>query len=254
MQKVNVNGIELAYTRHGEGTPLALLHGYPLDGSIWSEVIPLLQHRYDLIVPDLRGFGESTTVDEPYTMNTFASDIAGILDHLGIEQTALAGHSMSGYIALAFAGLFPDRVRGLGLVSSQALSDSPERKQGRYDTATQVARKGIKVVVEAMTPKFTSDERVRAFAQTVMEQQKPVGIIGALKAMAEREDTTPLLPAFKFPVVIVHGDADALIPVDRAREAKNLVPHACILELKGVGHLPMMESPDETAKALMQLG
>jgi len=254
MQKINVNGIEFAYTRHGDGTPLVLLHGYPLDGSIWSEVVPLLTDRFDLIIPDLRGFGESTTVDAPYTMNTFASDVAGLLDHLRFEKAAIAGHSMGGYVALAFAKLYPDRVTGLGLISSQVLADAPDRKQGRYDTADQVAEKGIGVVVEAMTPKFTPDERVRAFAQSVMEQQKSNAIIGALKAMAEREDTSSLLADFKFPVVLVHGDEDALIPIERARELKNAISRAHLVELKGVGHLPMMESAEETAQALRYLG
>jgi 3-oxoadipate enol-lactonase len=254
MQKINVNDIEFAYTRHGEGTPLVLLHGYPLDGSIWSEVVPLLTDKFELIIPDLRGFGESTTVDTAYTMHTFASDVAGLLDHLGFEKAAITGHSMGGYVALAFAKLFPDRVSGLGLVSSQLLADTPERKQGRYDTAAQVAKNGIGVVVEAMTTKLSPDERVQAFAQSVMEQQKPTGIIGALKAMAEREDFSALLANFKFPVVLVHGDEDALIPIDRAREVKNAVSRADLVELKGVGHLPMMESAEETAKALRHLG
>lgn len=254
MQKINVNGIEFAYTRHGDGTPLVLLHGYPLDGSIWSEVVPLLTDRFDLIIPDLRGFGESTTVDAPYTMNTFASDVAGLLDHLRFEKAAIAGHSMGGYVALAFAKLYPDRVTGLGLISSQVLADAPDRRQGRYDTVDQVAEKGIGVVVEAMTPKFTPDERVRAFAQSVMEQQRSNAIIGALKAMAEREDTSSLLADFKFPVVLVHGDEDALIPIERAREVKNAISRAHLVELKGVGHLPMMESAEETAQALRYLG
>ena len=254
MQKINVNGIEFAYTRHGAGTPLVLLHGYPLDGSIWSELVPLLTDQFELIIPDLRGFGESTTGDTAATMDTFASDVARLVDHLGFEKAALAGHSMGGYVALAFAKKHPDRVRGLGLVSSQVLADPPERKQGRYDTADQVAAKGIGVVVEAMTSKLTPDERVRAFAQSVMEQQRPNGIIGALKAMAEREDLSTLLPDVKYPVVLVHGDADALIPIERAREVKNAIPRAHLVELKGVGHLPMLEASDETAKALRHLG
>ena len=254
MQKINVNGIELSYTRHGIGSPMMLLHGYPLDGSIWSEVVPLLVDRFELIIPDLRGFGESTTASTPYTMDAFASDILGLLDHLGFEKTALVGHSMGGYVALAFAKNYPDRLSGLGLVSSQALADSPERKQGRYDTAAQVAEKGIGVVVEAMTSKFTSDPRVQAVAQSVMEQQKPKGIIGALRAMAEREDLSARLADFKFPLALVHGDEDALIPIDRSREIKNAVSRAHLMELKGVGHLPMLEAAEETARALRNLG
>jgi pimeloyl-ACP methyl ester carboxylesterase len=115
MEKININDIELAYDRRGKGTPLMLLHGYPLDHHLWDESASLLKNTFDLIVPDLRGFGESTTIDTPYTMADFASDIAGLLDQLGIQKAAIAGHSMGGYVALAFARLYPERVSGLAL-------------------------------------------------------------------------------------------------------------------------------------------
>ena len=253
MDKVKVNGIEIAYDRRGTGALLVLLHGFPLDHHLWDEVAPLLGDTFDLILPDLRGFGESTTVDTPYTMDDYASDIAGLLDHLGVQKAAIVGHSMGGYVALAFARLYPERVSGLGLVSSQAPADPPERKEGRYKSAADVADKGIGGVVEAMTAKFTPDPRLQTVAREMMERQQPAAYIGALKAMAERADSTALLSSFAFPVVIVHGDADALIPIDRAREAKAAIPHAQLVELKGVGHIPMMEAVNETADALKRL-
>ena len=253
MEKIKVNDIELAYTRRGKGTPLVLLHGYPLDHHLWEEVAPLLEDTFDLILPDLRGFGESTTVGSPYTMDDYASDVAGLLDQLGIQKAAIAGHSMGGYVALAFARLYPERISGLGLVSSQVLADPPDRKDGRYKSAAEVSEKGIGGVVETMAPKFTSDERLQAFARDAMERQQPAAFIGALKAMAERMDSTPLLQSFKFPVVIIHGKADALIPIDRAREVKNAVPHAHLVELESAGHIPMLEAKEETARALKNL-
>src|SRR5215216_1093601 len=253
MEKIKINDIELAYTRRGQGTPLVLLHGYPLDHHLWDDVAPLLEDAFDLILPDLRGFGESTTVDSPFTMDDYASDIAGLLDQLEIQKAAIVGHSMGGYVALAFAKLYPERVSGLGLVSSQVLADPPDRKEGRYKSAADVSDKGIGGVVETMTPKFTSDERLQAFARETMERQQPAAFIGALKAMAERMDSTPLLSSFKFPVVIIHGEADALIPIDRAREVKNAVPHAHLVEVNGAGHMPMIEAKEETAKALKHL-
>lgn len=253
MEKIKINDIELAYTRRGKGTPLLLLHGYPLDHHLWDDVAPLLEDTFDLILPDLRGFGESTTADSPFTMDDYASDIADLLDQLGIQKTAIVGHSMGGYVALAFARLYPERVSGLGLVSSQVLADPPDRKEGRYKSAADVSDKGIGGVVETMTPKFTSDERLQAFARETMERQQPAAFIGALKAMAERMDSTPLLSSFNFPVVIIHGEADALIPIDRAREVKNAIPQAHLVELNGAGHMPMMEAKEETAKALKHL-
>ena len=253
MEKIKVNGIEIAYVLRGLGNPLVLLHGYPLDHHIWDEIIPLLEEDINLIIPDLRGFGESTTVDTPFTMDDYASDIARLLDMLGIQKTAIVGHSMGGYVALAFARLYPKRVRGLGLVSSQVLADPPEGKERRYKIATEVEQNGTGGVVEVMTTKFTADPHLQAFARASMEKQKPAAYIGALKAMAERMDSTSLLSTFTFPVVLIHGDADALIPVDRAREVKAALPNAHLVEISGAGHMPMMEAKEKTAEALKHL-
>jgi len=250
MYTLEINGIRLAYDRRGKGTPLVLLHGYPLDHHLWDGVVPLLQDQFDIIHPDLRGFGGFSTVDSFYTMEDIASDLAGLLDFLDIPKAVIVGHSMGGYVALAFARLYPERVTGLGLVSSQVLADTPAKREDRFKTAAEVADKGIATVVEAMTPKFTSDTRLQEFARNSMEQQQPAAYIGALKAMGERVDSTPFLSRMDYPVVIVHGDADNLIPIDRAREVKAALPSAYLVEISGAGHMPMMEAPEKTAEAL----
>ncbi|MFN8381342.1 MAG: alpha/beta hydrolase [Anaerolineales bacterium] len=247
------NNIDLSYERNGTGTPLVLIHGYPLDLSIWDNVVPLLENDFDVIVPDLRGFGESSTVDTSYSMLDFANDIAGLLDFLGVEKAAFAGHSMGGYVALAFAKEYPERVSGLALVSSQAAADAPERKAGRYKTARDVAEKGVDVVAEAMTSKLSANEKVQEFVNLLIKAQSQPGIIGALKAMAEREDFMTTLPQFTFPILLIHGDADALISIDRAKEIKSVVPSAQLIKLKKAGHMPMMEFPKETSEALKKL-
>ena len=251
MDTVAVNGINLAYTRLGKGTPLVLVHGFPLDSSSWNELIPYLKDHFDLILPDLRGFGKSTTVETPYTLSDMADDLAGLLDDLGVEKTALAGHSMGGYISLAFAKKYPQRVSGLGLIASQAAADAPEGKERRYKNASDVAEKGVGVVVDAMTPKLSADVRVQEFVRGVIERQSKQAVIGALKAMAEREDAMPILSSFNFPLVLIHGDADQLIPIERAKEIKSANPSATLLELKGAGHMPMMEFARQTADGLM---
>jgi pimeloyl-ACP methyl ester carboxylesterase len=186
-------------------------------------------------------------------MLDFANDIAGLLDFLGVEKAAFAGHSMGGYVALAFAKEYPGRVSGLALVSSQAAADAPERKAGRYKTARDVAEKGVDIVAEAMAPKLSANQKVQEFANLLIKAQSQAGVIGALKAMAEREDFMPVISQFTFPVVLIHGDADMLIPIDRAKEIKSVLPTAQLIKLKKAGHMPMMESPKETAEALKKL-
>jgi len=246
--------IPLAYSRTGEGPPLVLIHGFPLDRSIWNEVTPLLEDHFDLIAPDLRGFGGSGTVDSPYTMTDMADDIAALLDRSGIAEARLAGHSMGGYVALALAKKYPEKVAGLALVSSQAGGDSPEGAQGRYQTAEKVSEEGTGVVVNAMTPKLTSDARIRQFAGEVMAAQSEAGITGALKAMAEREDLRDFLSTCTFPLVLIHGGADELVPIDKARDARSRAGSAELVELPGVGHMPMMEAAEATAEGLKLLG
>lgn len=250
MEKISVNNVTLAYERFGKGKPLMLIHGFPLDHTSWNEITPLLEDKFDIILPDLRGFGQSTTVETPYTISDMADDLAALLDHLGIEKIALAGHSMGGYVALAFAKKYPQRVSGLGLVSSQAAADPLERKEGRYKTAADVAEKGVNVVTEAMTPKLSADMKVQAFVRDVIGKQSKSGVMGALKAMAERENLLPLLSSFLFPFVLIHGNADALIPIERAREIKAVLPSAQLVELQGAGHMPMMEFAELTTEGL----
>lgn len=251
--KEKLFSVEMAYERHGKGSPLVLIHGFPLDRSIWNETAKLLENDFDLILPDLRGFGESATVDVPYGMNEIADDIAQLLGKLGIQKAFLAGHSMGGYVALAFAKKYPDQVSGLALVSSQVLADPPDRKEGRYKTAADVEQKGVGVVAAAMTDKLSSNQNIRDIVRPLIERQSKSGVMGALKAMAEREDSTALLSTFEFPVVLIHGDADELISIDRAREVKAAFPNAHLKELPGVGHMPMMEAPQKTAEALRLL-
>lgn len=250
MQKIKISGFDLAFERRGHGLPLVLIHGYPLDHTIWEKIAPLLEKDFDLILPDMRGFGQSGTVVETYTMTDLASDIARLLDHLKIEKAFVAGHSMGGYEALAFARAYPQRLAGLGMISSQVLADPPDRKEGRYKNAADVAEKGVGLVADAMASKLSGDQSVQSFAHDLIGRQKALGVIGALKAMAERPDSTDILAAIKVPVVIIHGDADALIPVERGREMKKIALGALYFELPGLGHMPMMENSQLVAAAL----
>jgi 3-oxoadipate enol-lactonase len=253
MLKANVNGSSIAYERRGQGMPLVLLHGYPLDHTIWEPLLPMLEKEFDLILPDLRGFGESDVSEANPSMGDYAADVAGLLDRLDIEKAAVTGHSMGGYVALAFAHAYPRRVLGLGLVSSQALADPPERKAARYQEAEHVLAHGVKDVAEGMSAKLTADPRLQARLKELVLHQLPAGLVGALRAMVERPDSTPFLPVFDFPVSIVHGLADALIPIERARAVRVAVKKGYLVEIEGAGHMPMLEAPQSTADALKNL-
>lgn len=254
MQKVNIDGINIAYTKRGRGAPLVLIHGYPLDRSIWDEVAPLLESDFELIIPDLRGFGESDAMEADNSIVDYASDIAGLLTHLKISKAYVAGHSMGGYVALAFARMYEERLRGLAMVASQMAADTQERKAGRYATAEQVMREGVQPVVDAMTTKLSADPAIQDFVREVISRQSPLGVASALRAMASRPNSSELFAAFPFPVVIVHGEADLLIPVERGQEMKDALPAARYVELPGVGHMPMMEDPRGVSDALHAFG
>jgi pimeloyl-ACP methyl ester carboxylesterase len=253
MLKTLVNGYDLAYEHRGHGTPLVLVHGYPLDHSIWNPVVPLLEKDFDLILPDLRGFGESGTTPTPYLLSDMAADIAGLLDFLKVKKAAIAGHSMGGYIALAFARAYSGRLLGLGLVASQALADLPDKKAGRYQEADDILAHGVREVAKGMSIKLTENPVLQTRLRELILRQRPQGLAGALRAMAERLDSTALLPEFEFPVVLVHGLLDKLIPVERARAIRGAVKQGYLIEIDGAGHMPMMEAPQVTAEALKTL-
>ncbi len=253
MKRITLDGISIAYERHGKGLPLVLLHGYPVDHSIWEPMLPLLENDFDLILPDLRGFGQSQVAGRDFAISDFAADVAGLLDQLEIKKAAVAGHSMGGYAALAFARAYPGRLLGLGLVSSQVLADTPENKAGRYKQAEAILANGVGDVAETMSAKLTNRPDLQAWAKALILRQSPEGLARALRAMAERPDSTSLLPGFRLPVILVHGLADALIPIERARSVKAAVPGAHLTEIPDVGHLPMMEAPQKTAEAFKVL-
>jgi 3-oxoadipate enol-lactonase len=251
--KANVNGIEMAYERRGGGFPLVLVHGYPLDHSIWNQVIALLEAEFDVIAPDLRGFGQSGTVKGRYLLTDMAADIAGLLDVLQIEQAAIAGHSMGGYIVMAFARLYGMRVQAMGLVATQALADSPEKRIARNREAEHVLAHGVWEVAEGMSGGLTAEPALQMKLKDLILKQRPEVVAGALRAMADRPDSTDILPTFDFPTVIVHGLADSILPVERAREMKRIIKNCWLVEIEGAGHMPMMETPQETAGALRDL-
>jgi 3-oxoadipate enol-lactonase len=252
METVNLHNAVIEYQRMGHGKPLVLLHGFPLDIGVWDAILPLLENQFEVLLPNLRGFGKSESTTRDYSLSNMADDVAGLLDHLGIEKSIIAGHSMGGYIALAFARSYPDRLLGLGLISSQVIADSLERRESRYQTAAQVEEFGMESLANNMADKLTSDPVQRAKSLKIILRQPTRGVSSALKALAERHDQTMTLKSLEKPVVIVHGDSDLLIPVERAQEMKGLNPNSFLTIIPGTGHMPMLEKPADTALALQR--
>jgi 3-oxoadipate enol-lactonase len=253
MLKMAVNGRKTAYERSGTGKAMVLVHGFPLDHTIWEEVVPILNIKADVIVPDLRGFGESEVSPVDYLLTDLAAELLAMLDEFNIQQATIVGHSMGGYIALAFAHAYPKRTLGLGLVASQARADTPERKVSRYEEAEQILSNGVGEVANVMSVKLTGVANLQIKMRELILRQSPQGLAHALKAMAGRPDLLPYLPEFDFPVAIVHGLADALVPVERAQEVRGKVKQGFLVEVEGVGHLPMIEAPKSTAGELLKL-
>jgi 3-oxoadipate enol-lactonase len=159
---------------------------------------------------------------------------------------------MGGYVALAFARAYPQRTLGLGLVASQVLADTPEKKAGRYQEAEHILSHGVQEVADGMSVKLTEKPELQAWLKALILRQRPEGLAGASRAMAERPDSSALLPGSDFPVILIHGAADGLIPIERARSVKAAVHQAHLTEIPDVGHMPMMETPQATAEALKE--
>ena len=243
---------QLHYVTRGQGTPLMLVHGFPLNHTIWNETAALLEDEVRVILPDLPGHGQSP-VAEPVTMDSMADGLAAILDALGIEKVVLAGQSMGGYVCLAFARRHSQRLAGLGLVCTQAAADSPEKRQARLAQAEQTLAEGSQRVVESMSAVLTNRPEMAAGMRSLMSTTPAAGMAAALRAMAERAEMSAFLPQISVPALVIAGLADAIIPVERAREMAASLPDAQLVELAGVGHSPMMEAPQATAEALLGL-
>ena len=242
--------VELYCEERGKGPlPLILVHGFPFEHSLWNEVAAQLESETRLLLPDLRGYGLSPTPEGIYTMEAMAADLKALLDRLGIQRVALSGHSMGGYVALAFAEAYPERLAGLAMVMSAAAADAPERKTARYQQAEEIARQGVGILegsLERYSPSVEVRERVRGW----MRRARPAAVQGALMGMAERPDRLEVLAGLRVPVEIISGDLDILIPQERSREMAEKLWDGNLTILPGAGHMPMLEMPASTGAAL----
>ena len=242
------DGLELAYDEAGSGLPLLLVHGWPHDRTMWAGQVGGLATNARVIAPDLRGFGGST-VCGPYTMDQYAGDLVAFLDSLGIAQAVVCGLSMGGYIAFSMLRRHRDRIRGLILADTRASADTDEARANRARLITLIEQEGMTELASrqlgSMVARSTL-ERQAPLAETVrrmMASVPPEGAIGALRAMAERPNSTPLLGTIDVPTLVVGGDEDAIIPPDVLRDMAAAIPNGRVEILEQGGHLSPLERP-----------
>ena len=256
VQRMTVNGVTLAVEVRGDGPAVLFIHGYPLDRSIWTHQMAALE-GWTRIAPDLRGLGQSEAPDLGYSMETYASDLAGLLDLLGMDDVVLVGLSMGGYIAFEFLRRWKDRVRGLVLIDTRADSDTLEIKKARDATAATAREQGAEAVAETLVPKLLGASTLGGIPATVervreMMAATPVaGMVGALGAMRDRPDSTPLLAELAgVPTLVIVGEEDGVTPPALARAMADAIPGASLVVIRSAGHIPTLERPVETTDAL----
>lgn len=246
-----VNGIEIAYDDFGSGPVVALLHGYPFNRSLWRVQAAALQANHRVIVPDLRGHGESAVVPGPSTMEQMAGDVAGLLDNLNIPQATIGGLSMGGYVALAFYRLFPLRVRALILAATRAQSDNDEAKRNREVQATKARREGMEGIADTLLPKLLTAATVAKRPEIVkhlrgmMASTNPEGAAAALEGMAIRQDQTSFLKQIVVPTLILVGSEDAITPPANSELMHREIAGSRLEIIEGAGHVVNLEKPEE---------
>jgi len=239
----------------GDGPVVVLVHGWPLNRTIWSEVTPhLVASGIRVLAPDLAGFGESPPLPglSP-RVEGYAVELATFLEAVEPHRSVVAGHSFGGYVALALAEMRPDLVGGLGLIASRMGADNDTVRRGRIETIEKVRAGGTKVLLPGLAEKLVGTGGAVAWrprASRIIEQARAEGVIAGLTAMAARPDRTAVFDEFSGPRLVIHGSADALIPVaEAAHPSTGRSPIRAILP--DVGHMPMWESPEATADAVV---
>jgi pimeloyl-ACP methyl ester carboxylesterase len=244
-----VNDHVISYKLLGKGSPVMLVHGFGEDGRVWEKQEPVLEKNFFLIIPDLPGSGQSqSTGDE--SMEGMARILKLILDDMEIESCIMVGHSMGGYITLAFAELFPNRLKAFGLFHSSAYADNEEKKTAR--------RRGIEFIQDQGPDKFLEQATRNLFSEE-FRKKNPVevqefidrftnfpaqSLVRYYEAMMQRPDRTQVLRQFAGPVMFIIGKYDSAVLPDQVLEQCHLPRLAYIQLLMHSGHLGMIEEAD----------
>ncbi len=240
----------VTYRMYGKGKLVVLIHGFPEDGNIFQSQINFLQQHCLVIVPDLPGSGSSAYNASIHTIEAFALCINSILEKEAINTCIIMGHSMGGYISLAFAELFPEKILGLGLIHSTAFADSDEKKAMRAKAINTMNEVGAYQFIKITISNLFSDISKEAFQQEIaslIEAGKKFSTKALQQyysAMMQRPDRTSVLSSINSPVLFVIGDKDVAAPLKDLEQQIHL-PHCSYIHIiENVAHMSMIEAAD----------
>lgn len=253
------NGAELAYfdsaPEAASAPVLVLLHGYCGSSAYWEAIVSELAPEIRVIAPDARGHGRSSSpADEIYTMELYAQDIADMLDQLQVDHAVMLGHSLGGYITLAFAERYAVRLSGFGLIHSTPLEDSGEAKQNRDKAVAAIEEQGLAPFIDGLIPKLFAQHNQNNHQEAIARGKRIgygtqlEGAIRTAKGMKARVDRTHVIRESKLPVLLVAGANDGIIPVANTFAAAN--EKTTKAELAEAGHMGMMEQPQQLAAVM----
>ena len=257
-RQVKSGDAEIVYRVLAEGPPVVLLHPFPANHEIWLPVAQALAKRYRVILPDLRGHGDSGVGDGPATMEKHAADISRVMDDADIGRAPLIGVSIGGYVLFEFWRRHRGRVAALGLSNTKALADSAEARAGRLQTANDVLERGTEPFFESMIPrllgKTTRETRpdLVAGALRMMRKMSPEDVAQVQRGMAERPDSVDILKTISVPTLLVTGDEDILTGVSEAELLRQHISGSQLRVIAKAGHYSPWEQPEETSRLLRQ--
>ena len=253
--KTTINGVDIAYDQQGQGPSVILVHGFPFSRRMWAPQAASLARVCRLTTFDLRGFGESSGT--PESLEQLATDLQGLVDQLQLAPFVVGGFSMGGYVVFRYLARHLDRIKALMLLDTRPEADSPEAKERRFAGIERIKREGpagflddfAKLVVSPRTAETRPE--VLTEVRRLMDGTKTDSLIGGLRAMAERPDSTPLLKEIKVPTLVVVGEDDKATPVDSARKMATTIPNAELVIIPGAGHVSNIEQPGAFNRALV---
>lgn len=257
IKSIQFKKINIRFSDKGKGIPVVLLHGYLESLNIWDDFSSLLAEYCRVIRIDLPGHGGSGNLGEVHTMELLAESVKTVLDHLKLEKCFLIGHSLGGYVTLAFLELFPQRLSGFSLIHSHPLADTPETIENRKREIALAMEGKKELIYNVNVPKAFADENVEIFekqvdfAKEIARQTPDKGIVATLNGMMVRIDRRKLLAGTSSPFLWILGKKDNYIPYETIIEKVGLPENGKLVTLENSGHQGFMEEKDVVLKAIL---